>query len=133
VAGNGQSVGLIFKTVADPNSFLREIFRNWFDVDVCKGMKDNECCFVGIRFFRRHVFEHNGGEVDQRYLDESGDTSVRLKQHIRETQEDGHALLGSLVKMARNIHSGFHELIPPIPGPIKTFEEQKAWREKHGG
>jgi hypothetical protein len=112
---------------------VREIFRNWFDIEVCRGMKDDECRFVGIRFFRRHVFEHNGGEVNQRYLDDSGDTSVRLKQHIHETQEDAHALLGSLVKMARNIHNCFHELIPPIPGPIKTFEEQKAWREKFGG
>lgn len=105
---------------------VRDIFRNWFDVELCKGMKDDECHFVGIKFFRRHVFEHNGGEVSQRYLDDSGDTSVRLKQHIHETQEDAHALLGSLMKMARNIHNGFHELIPPIPGPIKTFEEQNA-------
>jgi hypothetical protein len=105
---------------------VREIFRNWFDIDVCNGMKDNECRFVGIKFFRRHVFEHNGGEADQRYLDESGDTSVRLKQHIREPQEDGHALLGSLVEMARNIHHGFHELLPSIPGPIKDFEERKS-------
>jgi hypothetical protein len=38
-------------------------------------------------FMRRHVYEHNGGEVDQQYLDASGDTTVRLKQHIRETRE----------------------------------------------
>ena len=36
-------------------------------------------------FHRRHVYEHNGGEVDQKYLDDSGDTSVKLKQHIHET------------------------------------------------
>ncbi|OTP74276.1 hypothetical protein [Caballeronia sordidicola] len=38
-------------------------------------------------FHRRHVYEHNGGEVDERYLKESGDTTVWLKQHIHETQE----------------------------------------------
>jgi hypothetical protein len=110
-----------------------EIFGNWFDIDVCKGMKEEECKFVRIRFLRRHVFEHNGGEVTQRYLDESGDTTVRLKEHIHETQADAHNLLGSLVKMARNIHNGFHELIPRLAQPIKAFEEQKAWRQKHGG
>lgn len=94
-------------------------------------MKEEEYHSVRIRFFRRHVFEHNGGEVNQRYLDESGDTSVRLKQHIHETQEDAHGLLGSLVKMARNIHHGFHELIPPLSDPIKTFEEEKARRERY--
>lgn len=112
---------------------VRDIFRNWFDIELCKGMKEDECHFVGIKFFRRHVFEHNGGEVTQKYLDESGDTSVRLKQHIHEVQVDGHALLGSLVKMARNIHGGFHELLSPIRGPIQAFEKQKAWREQHRG
>ena len=112
---------------------VRESFRSWFDIEVCNGMKEEECRFVAIKFFRRHVFEHNGGEVTQRYLDDSGDTSVRLKQHIHETQEDVHALVNSLVKMARNIHRGFHDLIPPIPDPIKCFESEKARREQHRG
>jgi hypothetical protein len=64
--------------------------------------------------------------VDQKYLDDSGDTTVRLKQHIHETQQDVHRLLGSLVKMARNVHSAFHELFPPITEPIKAFKERKA-------
>jgi hypothetical protein len=77
-------------------------------------------------FHRRHVYEHNGGEVDQKYLDDSGDTTVRLKQHICETVENAHQLLNSLVKMARNTHKIFHELLPPVAGPIKAFEEKKA-------
>jgi hypothetical protein len=32
----------------------------------------------------------------------------------------------ALVKMARNVHNGFHELLPPIPEPITAFEKQKA-------
>jgi hypothetical protein len=105
---------------------VRDTFNSWFDIDVCAGMKENECRFVEIMFYRRHVYEHNGGEVDQEYLDNSGDNTVRLKQHIRETQQSAHDLLGSLVKMARNVHRTFHELHPPIPEPIKTFEERKA-------
>lgn len=112
---------------------IRDIFSNWFDIEICQGMKTDECRFVSIRFLRRHVFEHNGGEVSQRYLDDSGDTSVSLKQHIHETQEDVHSLLGSLLKMARNLHNGFHALITPNQKPIKEFEERKAWRQKHGG
>jgi hypothetical protein len=68
--------------------------------------------------------------VDQKYLNDSGDTTVRLKQHIHETQQDAHSLLSSLVKMARNIHGAFHELFPPIPEPIKALEESKARMEK---
>lgn len=105
---------------------LHETFKNWFDIDVCAGMKEDEFRFVTTKFHRRHVYEHNGGEVDQRYLDESGDKTVRLKQHIHETQGDVHILLGSLLKMARNLHEGFHRLFQPIPGPIKRFEDKKA-------
>ena len=76
-------------------------------------------------FYRRHLYEHNGGEVDEKYLAKSGDTTVRLKQVIRETQEGAHVLLGTLVKMARNLHTGFHELIKFEPGPIRAFEDKK--------
>lgn len=86
-------------------------------------------------FCRRHIYEHNGGEVDQKYLDASGDTTVRLKQVIRETQEGAHELLGSLVKMARKLHAGFHELITVEDGPIRNFEEKKkriaAWQKSN--
>jgi hypothetical protein len=107
---------------------LREVqrtFNAWFDIDICEGMKDVEVSQASLMFFRRHIYEHNGGEVDQRYLDDSGDTSVRLKQVIRESQEGGHALLNSLVKIARNMHSGFHELIKVEQGPIDAFEAKK--------
>lgn len=105
---------------------VRTTFKDWFDIDICAGMNATECHAVALMFHRRHVYEHNGGEVDQKYLDDSGDTTVRLKQHIHETQQSAHSLLGSLFKMARNIHDTFHEILPPIPEPIKAFEEKKA-------
>ena len=105
---------------------MRATFNDWFDIDVCTGMKEAECHNVEIMFYRRHLYEHNGGEVDQQYLDRSGDTTVRLKQHIHETQQGAHDLLSSLVKMARSVHSGFHELLPTIPEPITAFEKRKA-------
>lgn len=104
---------------------VRSVFNDWFDINPCAGMQMSECDFVSLMFYRRHVYEHNAGEVDQKYLDDSGDSSVRLKQHIHETQEKIHELLGALVKMARNIHKGFQELFPPIPEPIRDFEEKK--------
>jgi hypothetical protein len=94
---------------------VRAAFKDWFDIDVCAGMSAAECLSVALMFQRRHVYEHNGGEVDQKYLDDSGDTNVQLKQRIHETKQGVHNLLGSLVKMARNIHGTFHELLPPIP------------------
>lgn len=110
---------------------LRETFKNWFDIDVCSGMNEDDYRKMFLMFYRRHIYEHNGGEVDQEYLDNSGDTSVKLKQHIHETQQAVHDLLSSLVKMARNIHATFHELFPPIAEPIKAFEDKKAWMAKY--
>lgn len=110
---------------------LRKTLKDWFDIDPCKGMQENERLFTIRMFQRRHVYEHNGGEVDQKYLTDSGDTSVRLKQHIHETREDAHRLCGCLLTMARNIHEGFHELFPPIPEPIKAYEDKKARIDKH--
>jgi hypothetical protein len=108
-----------------------KIFKDWFDIDISAGIKADEFRLATVMFHRRHVYEHNGGEVDQKYLDNSGDSTVRLKQHIRESKQGVHDLLSSLLKMVRNIHCTFHELIPPIPGPIKAFEDKKARMAKY--
>jgi hypothetical protein len=110
---------------------VRKIFAQWFDVDVCAGIKEPEYAAAVRMFQRRHVYEHSGGEVDQKYLDQSGDTSIVLKQRIHQTREGTHDFLGSLVKMARNMHNGFHELFPPLEGPIKALEEKKARMAEH--
>jgi hypothetical protein len=104
---------------------VRKVFDEWFDIDLVAGMKNVETSMVNRMFLRRHLYEHNGGEVDQKYLDKSGDTSVRLKQFIREDKAAVHSLLGSLVKMARNLHSGFHELVVVDEDPIRAFDEQR--------
>ena len=103
----------------------RTILRDWFDIDLCADIRDAEVAHARLMFYRRHLYEHNGGEVDEKYLQKSGDTTVRLKQVIRETQEGAHALLGTLVKMARNLHTGFHDLIKVLPAPVNAFDEKK--------
>lgn len=108
-----------------------KIFLDWFDIDIFASMSQSEQDATIRMFYRRHIYEHNGGVVDQKYLDRSGDTGVRLNQRINESKGSVHTLLGSLVKMARNFHDGFHELIPPISEPIEYFTKQKEQREQH--
>jgi len=110
---------------------VRDLFQRWFDIDIFKGLSEADQQFVVLMFFRRHLYEHNGGEVDQKYLDESGDRTVRLKQHIRESQDSAHRLIGLVQKMASNLHNGFHDLLPPIPEPIKAFGERQARMRLH--
>jgi hypothetical protein len=96
-----------------------------FDIDVCEGIKTSEIDFATRMFHRRHVYEHNGGEVDVKYIAESGDTSVRVKQMIRETQASIHDFATLVLRMARNLHRGFHDICPPIRKPIELHEAQQ--------
>ena len=45
-----------------------------------------------------HIYEHNGGEVDEKYIKNSGDTSVRIKQVIRETSQTVNRITTSRAK-----------------------------------
>jgi hypothetical protein len=106
------------KRVADLNA--------WFEIDVLHGIDPTDQAFIRLMFQRRHVYEHNGGQVDQTYLDQSGDTSVRLGQALRESPESIFRLTGLIQKMAGNLHDGFHELFPPVAKPIKYETARKA-------
>ena len=93
-------------------NLVRDEFKNTFDIDIFNGVDDKDQRFAALMFWRRHVYEHNGGEVDEDYLLQSGDTSVRLKQALREDQESAHKTVGMVMRMANNLHDAFHELFP---------------------
>ncbi len=90
-----------------------------FGIDITDGLKVDDIEFAKIMFCRRHVYEHNGGEADERYIAESGDNSVRVKQALRETAESAHRIAGLILRMASNLHHGFHEILRPEQGPIQ--------------
>ena len=77
-------------------------------------------------FFRRHVYEHNGGEADERYIKEdSGDTSVRVKQVIRESRETALKICELVMEIGKNMHAGFHEIFLPEEMPLKYESDRK--------
>jgi hypothetical protein len=94
---------------------LKEIL----DINILDGMKPEDVEFAKLMFHRRHVYEHKGGEADEKYIEDSGDNSVRPKQLLRETVESAHRIAGLVEKMAANLHRGFQEIFPPEQGPIK--------------
>ncbi|ENE1251940.1 hypothetical protein [Stenotrophomonas maltophilia group sp. Smal32] len=101
------------------------MFSSFFDIDIGRDLRSEDLKFIALQFHRRHVFEHNGGEVDEVYLRESGDTSVKLKQVIRESSASAHRLLDLLGRVANNLHAGFHSIIPVRSAPIE-------WAREHG-
>lgn len=103
-------------------------FETAFDIDVLYRLSEEDIAFATIMFHRRHIYEHNGGEVDEKYIRDSGDTSVRLKQILRETREAAHRLAGLLVRIERNLHEGFHSIFPPNPERIALEDDLKRLR-----
>lgn len=99
-----------------------------FDIDLLKGLSASQVDFAKLLFHRRHLYEHKGGEVDQKYLDDSGDTSVRIKQALRETPQSAHEISTIVQKMATNLHNGFHELIPVFDKPIQMHCDLRSRR-----
>jgi hypothetical protein len=96
-----------------------------FDIDILEGIEPADVDFATLMFHRRHVYEHGGGEADQKYIEDSGDKSVRLKQALRETVQSAHRIVGIVQRMAANLHKGFHEIIPADDVLIKKREELK--------
>ena len=89
-----------------------------FGIDILGGINAEDVSFATLMFHRRHVYEHKGGEADEKYIADSGD-QVRLKQALRETQESAHRTASIVLKVARNLHKGFHEIFPPLEKPIQ--------------
>jgi len=93
--------------------FCAETLKNIFDINVFKKFKKDDIDFVIRMFHRRHVYEHNGGEVDEKYIHDSGDISVRPKQIIRENSKTATRIADLVVNMVKNIHDDFHDIFPP--------------------
>ena len=106
-----------------------ELFQSIFGIDLLDGVSAEDRDFGSKMFHRRHVYEHRGGEADEKYIADSGDV-VRPKQALRETQESAHQTASFVLKLARSLHRGFHEMFPPCEEPVKRHEEDVKRREE---
>lgn len=84
-----------------------------FDIDPLRGISNEDARFATKMFSRRHVYEHSAGVADEKYLDESGDDSVKVGQAIRESPANVTRLAPVLLEMMSNIDAGFREIFPP--------------------
>ena len=101
-----------------------EMFKELFGIDILKGLSSNDAAFLTLMFHRRHVYEHKGGEADEKYIADSGD-SVRPKQALRETRESAHRTIELVGRIAGNLHTGFHDIFPPLEEPIELHRRQR--------
>jgi len=108
----------------DPKFVAAEL-QETFDIQILDGFDCDEVSFATLMFHRRHVYEHSGGEADERYIADSGDKSARLKQALRETVESAHRTAAVVQKMASNLHRGFHEIFPADEVPIQRHQRRR--------
>lgn len=135
-----QLVNRIPMTPARKKHWERKLFHNLktcakdletvFDINIFKNTKQENVDFAILMFHRRHIYEHNGGEVDEKYIRDSGDTSVRPKQVIRESSNSASKIANIVLKMAENIHNGFHSIFPAEEMPLRLFQEKVKWYSK---
>jgi hypothetical protein len=91
---------------------------------------DDDLKFVEMMMERRHIFEHNGGVVDERYLRLSGDPAAKIGVIVRETRENAHRLIGILMRMAQNYHKDFHDIFTPTEWPVRHHREIEKRRKQ---
>ncbi len=105
-----------------------DLLRVCFDINLLRAMPTDRD-FVKKMFFRRHVYEHDGGVATQRYVEESGDVGIEKGDLIRETPENAHRLIGCLNRMISTFENDFHEMFKP---EALCIEIEKDRRKRMG-
>jgi hypothetical protein len=111
----------------DVDSKLIASMKAMFDIDLFCGM-NTDMTFLRKMTHRRHVFEHNAGVADERYVRESGDADAREGVLIRENQANAHQLVACLNRAAENFDKDFHEIFLPTQWPIDYYQQRQALR-----
>jgi hypothetical protein len=87
-----------------------ESLRWWFGIDVLKGVPEDDQTFLRKMFQRRHILIHNGGKVDDAYLEFSGDTTVRLHERIRIRSNEARRIIQLTAILADNLLTDFESM-----------------------
>jgi hypothetical protein len=101
-----------FQRISDAADALKTVW----GIDLFRAIDPNDRLFLVKMFYRRHVFTHNGGVVDEEYLERSADVSVRLGEKLRLRSNEIQRLLPLIGKLAQNLFSAFEVLLPHRDG-----------------
>ena len=58
-----------------------------FDIDLFRTVENADVAQATLMFHRRHLHAHKGGVADQKYIADSGDTTMEVGQLVREFRE----------------------------------------------
>jgi uncharacterized Zn finger protein (UPF0148 family) len=87
-----------------------EALNAWYGFDYLENLpvEDRDC--LNRMFNRRHLFTHRAGQVDQEYLDTTGDTSVRLNQVVRVRSNEIRRLIKLVRQAGQRLIQGYETI-----------------------
>ena len=77
-----------------------------------KGISRDDQKFLNLMFNRRHLLAHKNGVVDQQYLRNTDDTSVRLNEKIRIRSKHIRRLIPLVRALSDNLINDFESMFP---------------------
>ncbi len=95
-----------FQNILNANEKLKD----WYGIEYLEGVKDVDKDFLKIMFNKRHIFTHNAGRVDQEYIDNTGDTSVKLNQLIHVRSNEIKRLIPLVSQSGKKLIQGFESI-----------------------
>lgn len=98
--------GLNFQRIKDAHLKLKA----WFGIDIFTGLSHDNIDFILISFERRHLLTHSLGVVDQKYLDNTIDKSVRLNQKIKVSKEEALRIIETTRNIGKRLYDGFRSI-----------------------
>lgn len=98
---------LRFHDFTDTNKTLNHVF----GIEILKNISEPDRNFLTLMFQRRHIFEHNAGVADEKYIRLSGDHDVKLNQKVRELRQNVERFAEFVLDIARDVDTGFHSIL----------------------
>ncbi|WP_045523082.1 hypothetical protein [Neobacillus niacini] len=95
-----------FQRISEANDNLS----NWFGIDFLKGISNEDRLFISRCFHRRHILTHNAGVVDEKYIKNTEDTTVRLNQKIYVEKDEAIKLISLMRTIAKKLFDGYESI-----------------------
>lgn len=80
---------------------------NWFGFNILGLISSDDRDFLNKMFNRRHLFTHKGGRVDQEYIENTNDSTVKINQTIRLRSNEIKRLIPLIRQAGNNFIVGF--------------------------
>jgi Zn finger protein HypA/HybF involved in hydrogenase expression len=87
-----------------------ECLKYWYGIEILGGFSDDDSAFLNKMFNRRHLVIHTGSRVDEEYLKNTKDPSVRLNQVIRVDSQEIRRLIALTKTATQNLISGYDSI-----------------------